>query len=75
MTAPTPGSLWKHFKGNIYRVVTIAKHSETLEPMVVYKEEKAQDDAHVWVRPLAMWQETLEYEKKTTKRFTLIDTL
>ena len=43
---------YKHFKGNIYKVIAIAKHSETLEDMVVYESVKTKE---IWVRPLAMW--------------------
>lgn len=48
-----PKGRYKHFKGNEYEVIEIAKHSETLEDMVVYK--KLYDDYAVWVRPASMW--------------------
>ena len=62
---------YRHFKGNEYEVIAIAKHSETLEPLVVYRAlygEKA-----VWVRPASMWNETLERDGKTYRRFTFIE--
>lgn len=61
---------YRHFKGNEYEVVSIAKHSETLEEMVVYKDLK--NDGKVWVRPAAMWNETVERDGKIFKRFEFI---
>ena len=61
---------YHHFKGNEYEVVAIAKHSETLEEMVVYKDLK--NDGKVWVRPAVMWDETVERDGKIFKRFEFI---
>ncbi|MBO5321629.1 MAG: DUF1653 domain-containing protein [Clostridia bacterium] len=61
---------YRHFKGNEYEVVAIAKHSETLEEMVVYKDLK--NDGKVWVRPAVMWNETVERDGKIFKRFEFI---
>ena len=61
---------WRHFKGMEYEVLHIAKHSETLEPMVVYRALYGEGD--VWVRPAAMWDETVERDGKAFKRFTYI---
>ena len=61
---------YKHFKGKEYEVIAIAKHSETLEEMVVYK--ALYEDGGVWVRPAAMWNETVEKDGKIFKRFTRI---
>lgn len=61
---------YRHFKGNEYEVVSIAKHSETLEEMVVYKDLK--NDGKVWVRPSSMWNETVERDGKIFKRFEFI---
>ena len=62
---------YRHFKGNVYEVVAIAKHSETLEDMVVYRSLKNEND--VWVRPLSMWLEAVEHEGRTVTRFTYIE--
>lgn len=62
---------YRHFKGNMYEVITIAKHSETLEDMVVYK--ALYDDGGYWVRPLSMWNETVNRDGREIKRFTYID--
>ena len=61
---------YRHFKGNEYEVVALAKHSETLEPMVVYR--ALYGDGGYWVRPAAMWNETVEREGKSFERFTYI---
>lgn len=61
---------YRHFKGNEYEVVAIAKHSETLEEMVVYKDLK--NDGKVWVRPAVMWNETVERDGKVLKRFEFL---
>ena len=62
---------YRHFKGNEYEVVGIAKNSETLEPMVIYK--ALYDDGTLWVRPASMWNETIERDGKVFKRFTYIN--
>lgn len=61
---------YRHFKGNEYQVIGIAKHSETLAPMVVYK--ALYGEGGIWVRPAEMWNETVERDGKTFKRFTYI---
>lgn len=61
---------YRHFKGKMYEVIAIAKHSETLEEMVVYRALYGQGD--VWVRPAAMWNETVERDGKTFRRFEYI---
>ncbi|MEG1550897.1 MAG: DUF1653 domain-containing protein, partial [Oscillospiraceae bacterium] len=61
---------YRHFKGNEYEVIGVAKHSETLEEMVVYK--ALYDDGHLWVRPAEMWEEEIERDGKKIKRFEYI---
>ena len=56
--------------GNEYEVIAIAKHSETQGPMVVYKALYGEND--VWVRPAFMWNEEVEKDGKTYKRFEFI---
>jgi len=58
---------YRHFKGNEYLVLQIAKHSETMEDMVVY--QALYGDYGVWVRPASMWNETVAYHGKMVKRF------
>ena len=61
---------YRHFKGNAYEVVGIARHSETEEPMVVYR--ALYGDGGLWVRPAEMWNETVERGGRTYKRFEKI---
>ncbi len=61
---------YRHFKGNEYEVLFVAKHSETLEDMVVYR--ALYGDGGVWVRPASMWNETVERDGKVYQRFTRI---
>ena len=65
-----PG-IYRHFKGNLYEVIAIAKHSETLEELVVYR--ALYGEHGVWVRPVSMWNETVERDGKTYQRFTYIE--
>ena len=62
---------YKHFKGNEYEVIGIAKHSETLEEMVVYK--ALYGDGDIWVRPISMWDEEIERDGVKKKRFEFIE--
>ena len=62
---------YRHFKGNEYEVLVVAKHSETLEEMVVYR--ALYGEGGVWVRPAAMWEEEIERDGKRFKRFEYID--
>lgn len=61
-----PG-LYRHFKGNLYRLLYVAKHSETLEEMVVY--QALYGDMGIWVRPAAMWNEHMERGGYSGPRF------
>jgi hypothetical protein len=61
---------YRHFKGNEYLVLHIAKHSETLEPMVVY--QALYGERGIWVRPASMWNEMVERDGVKVKRFTYI---
>ncbi|MBP1575197.1 MAG: DUF1653 domain-containing protein [Oscillospiraceae bacterium] len=61
---------YRHFKGNEYEVIGTAKHSETLEEMVVYR--ALYGEFGLWVRPAKMWEETVERDGKTYQRFTYI---
>lgn len=53
--AAVPKGKYRHFKGNEYEVIEIARHSETLEPMVVYR--ALYGEGGVWVRPAEMWNQ------------------
>ena len=62
--------IYQHFKGNYYKVLAIAKHSETLEEMVVY--QALYGEFGIWVRPLSMFEETVEHNGEVKQRFTFI---
>lgn len=62
----TVGKTYKHYKGNLYKIIALAKHSETNEDMIVYQSIKNGD---IWVRPMVMWNETVD--ENGTLRFTL----
>lgn len=61
---------YRHFKGMEYEVLHVAKHSETLEDMVVYR--ALYGEGGVWVRPAAMFLETVEREGRAVPRFTYL---
>ncbi len=62
---------YQHFKGSLYQVINLARHSETEELMVVYHPVDNMDD--IWVRPLAMFDETIERNDKIQKRFFYVE--
>ena len=63
--------IYKHYKGNKYELLYIARHSETLEDMVVYR--ALYGDGDVWVRPAIMWEETVEVDGEKVPRFKFIE--
>ncbi|MBR3610802.1 MAG: DUF1653 domain-containing protein [Oscillospiraceae bacterium] len=62
---------YRHFKGKEYEVLFTAKHSETEEEMVVYRQLYGEHG--IWVRPASMWDEIIERDGKTFRRFTYIE--
>jgi len=62
----SPGR-YRHFKGNEYEVLYIARHSETEEPLVVYR--ALYGEHGIWVRPAEMWNETITRDGRTFRRF------
>ncbi|NRD70770.1 DUF1653 domain-containing protein [Psychrobacter okhotskensis] len=65
--------IYRHYKGSLYQVLHTAKHSETEEPLVVYR--CLYGEYGVWVRPLGMFAETVEVDGKVIPRFELIKSL
>ena len=61
---------YRHFKGNEYRLRYVARHSETLENMVVY--QALYGERGIWVRPAAMWNEIVERDGYQGPRFQYI---
>ena len=61
---------YRHYKGQEYRVYAVAKHSETVEPLVVYR--ALYGEQGLWVRPLSMFTEQVEIDGKMMPRFELV---
>ena len=70
MSTIKPGR-YRHFKGNEYAVIGTARHSETLEELVVYR--ALYGDGGLWVRPAAMWTETVERDGYRGPRFVPVE--
>ena len=62
---------YRHYKGNDYEVIGMARHSETLEPMVVYRALYGAQG--VWVRPAHMWPEWVTHNGQSVQRFARLD--
>ncbi|MCF7981699.1 MAG: DUF1653 domain-containing protein [Pseudomonadales bacterium] len=62
--------IYQHFKGNRYQVLEIARHSETMEEFVVYK--ALYGERGIWIRPLVMFDETIERNGVRLKRFSFV---
>ena len=65
-----PKGFYRHFKGGLYEVVDHALHSETLEPLVVYRAQYG--ERGLWVRPISMWNEVVERNGSVFRRFTFL---
>ncbi len=61
---------YQHFKGGQYKVIGVAKHSETLEELVIYREIP---DGRFWVRPVKMFLEKVKVKNKKVPRFKFIE--
>lgn len=66
---PIVRGIYRHYKGNLYEVLEIATHSETAEKLVVYR--ALYGDFGVWVRPLAMFAQSVQHNNQTVPRFEL----
>lgn len=66
-----PGNTYRHFKGNNYMVLNVARHSETLEEYVVY--QALYGEMGIWVRPLKMFEEKVIVDGETIDRFLKIE--
>ena len=73
MSQTIPQGIYRHYKGSLYQVLHTAQHSETEESLVVYRCLYGEYD--VWVRPLAMFVETVEFDDKEVPRFELVKVL
>jgi len=64
----TVGKIYRHYKGNLYKIIALGKHSETVEDMIIYQSVKT---GEVWVRPKNMWNNIID--GNGTLRFTLVE--
>jgi hypothetical protein len=67
---PTPRGRYRHYKGGLYEVIDTVRHSETLEPMTLYR--ALYGEHGLWVRPAAMFSEDVEVGGVRQPRFSLI---
>lgn len=65
-----PPGLYRHYRGGLYRVIDTVRHSETLEPLTLYQALYGQQG--LWVRPAAMFLETVQIEGRPQQRFTRV---
>lgn len=63
--------IYRHYKGNLYELIDVAVHSEDLSEMIVYR--ALYGDEKLWVRPAYMWDEEVDVDGKTVKRFELVE--
>ena len=63
--------IYKHYKGNLYELVDVVNHSETLEKMVLYR--ALYGEKELWVRPISMWDEEVNVDGKKVKRFEYVE--
>ena len=70
---PIKPGRYRHFKGNEYRVLHMARHSETMEELVVY--QALYGEGGIWVRPAAMWTEIVEKDGYHGPRFQLVESM
>ncbi len=68
MDTPILMGYYRHYKGGVYQVLAFAKHSETLEDLVIYRHS----DGALWARPLSMWSERVQTPTGSVLRFTLL---
>ena len=73
MSQTVTQGIYRHYKGNLYQVLHTAQHSETVEALVVYR--CLYGEYSVWVRPLAMFTETVEVDGEQVARFELVKVL
>ena len=65
------GDIYKHFKGNVYKIIAIAKHTETEEELIIY--QQVDQPQKVWARPISMFIDIIEKNNNKFSRFTKID--
>ena len=64
-----PGAIYQHYKGKLYRVIGLGKHSESLEDVVLYEALYDNPLGRLWCRPISMWFEIVELDGDKVPRF------
>jgi len=72
-TPPLAKGLYRHYKGNMYRLLDEARHSETLEECVVYEALYSNDLGQLWIRPKQMFTSFVEIDGKKIARFSFLE--
>lgn len=67
-----PGAIYKHYKGQLYRVIGVGKHSESLDDVVMYEALYDNPLGRLWVRPLSMWAEMVDSNGERVPRFKFL---
>lgn len=70
---PIEKGVYRHYKGNEYDVIGVAFHSETLEPLVIYRPLEIKKGPEFWVRPYDMFFDTVAIDGATVPRFQKIN--
>jgi hypothetical protein len=73
MNTITPGQLYKHYKGHMCKILSIATHTETKEVLVIYTHPNKEGQDQEWARPIAMFSEEVDTPEYTGPRFTYIE--
>ncbi len=66
------GAIYEHYKGKLYRVIGIGKHTETLEDVVMYEALYENSLGRLWCRPLGLWSQLVEVEGRQVPRFKFL---
>lgn len=69
---PIAGALYQHYKGKLYRVIGVGRHSESLDELVMYESLYENPMGRLWCRPLGMWSELVEVNGQQVPRFKFL---
>lgn len=67
-----PGAIYQHYKGKLYRVIGVGKHSESLEDVVLYEALYENSLGRLWCRPAQMWSEIVDVQGEKVPRFKFL---
>lgn len=72
-TRPVVGGIYRHYKGGLYKVLSISLHSETLEKLVIYETLYENPAGRYWARPIDMFNGSVEINGQSLERFSLVE--